>query len=138
MIYAVIDTNVLVAALLTRHQDSATARVVRAVVEGRIIPVKSNEILAEYREVLMRPHFHFPDGSVERILAVVESDGVELLPRSVDFDFPDESDRVFFEVAFSGKSLGTRLVTGNRKHYPISPIVVSPAEMVSLLEKDVQ
>jgi len=42
MIYAVIDTNVLVAALLTRHQDSATARVVRAVVEGRITPVKSN------------------------------------------------------------------------------------------------
>ena len=134
MIYAVIDTNVLVAALLTRHQDSATARVVRAVVEGRIIPVKSNEIMAEYREVLARPHFHFPDGSVERILAVVESDGIELSPRSVDFDFPDESDRVFFEVAFSGESLGTRLVTGNQKHYPFSPIVISPAEMMKMLD----
>ena len=138
MIYAVIDTNVLVATLFPRHQDSATARVVRAVFEGRIIPVKSNEILEEYRRVLMRLHILYPFGTMEPILAVIESHGVELSPRSVDFDFPDESDRVFFEVAFSGESLGTRLVTVNPKHYPISPIVVSPVEMVSLLEKDVQ
>lgn len=138
MIYAVIDTNVLVATLFPRYQDSATARVVRAVFEGRIIPVKSNEILEEYRRVLMRLHILYPFGTMEPILAVIESHGVELSPRSVDFDFPDESDRVFFEVAFSGESLGTRLVTVNPKHYPISPIVVSPVEMVSLLEKDVQ
>ena len=134
MIYAVIDTNVLVATLFPRYQDSATARVVRAVFEGRIIPVKSNEILEEYRKVLMRPYVHFPVGTMEPILAVIESHGVELSPRSVDFDFPDESDRVFFEVAFSGESLGTRLVTGNQKHYPISPIVVTPAEMVKMLD----
>ena len=138
MIYAVIDTNVLAATMFPRYMDSATARVVRAVVEGRIIPVKSKEILSKYRAVLMRPYVHFAVGTMEPILAVIESHGVELSPRSVDFDFPDESDRVFFEVAFSGESLGTRLVTVNPKHYPISPIVVSPVEMVSLLEKDVQ
>lgn len=136
MIYAVIDTNVIVAALLTRHQDSATARVLRAVVEGRITPVKSNAIIAEYREVLSRPRFHFPDGSVDRILAVVESDGVELTPRPVDYDFPDESDRVFYEVVLSGESLGAKLVTGNMRHYPISPIVVTPAEMVKLIDAE--
>ena len=138
MIYAVIDTNFFVATLFPRYQDSATARVVRAVFEGRIIPVKSNGILEKYRKVFMRLHILYPFGTMEPILAVIESHGVELLPRSVDFDFPDESDRVFFEVAFSGESLGTRLVTVNPKHYPISPIVVSPVEMVSLLEKDVQ
>ena len=134
MIYAVIDTNVLAAIMFPRYMDSATARVVRAVVEGRIIPVKSKEILSKYREVLMRPCF-FPNLSVEHILAVIESDGVELSPRSVDFDFADESDRVFFEVAFSGESFGTRLVTGNQKRYPISPIVVTPAEMVKMLDR---
>ena len=36
MIYAVIDTNVFVAALLTKHRDAATAKVVEAVVAGRI------------------------------------------------------------------------------------------------------
>ena len=117
---------------------SVTARVVRAVFEGRIIPVKSNGILEKYRKVFMRLHILYPFGTMEPILAVIESHGVELSPRSVDFDFPDESDRVFFEVAFSGESLGTRLVTVNPKHYPISPIVVSPVEMVPLLEKDVQ
>ena len=105
MIYAVIDTNFLVATLFPRYQDSATARVVRAVFEGRIIPVKSNGILEKYRKVFMRPYVHFAVGTMEPIFAVIESHGVELSPRSVDFDFPDESDRVFFEVAFSGESL---------------------------------
>ena len=31
MVYAVIDTNVIVASLLTKHHDSATARVMDAV-----------------------------------------------------------------------------------------------------------
>ncbi len=39
MIYAVIDTNVFVAALLTKHRDAATAKVVEAVVAGRITAV---------------------------------------------------------------------------------------------------
>ncbi len=33
MIYAVIDTNVLVSALLSRHSDAATVQVVKAVFE---------------------------------------------------------------------------------------------------------
>ena len=52
MIYAVIDTNVFVAALLTKHRDAATAKVVEAMVAGRITAVKSPEIMAEYRDVL--------------------------------------------------------------------------------------
>ena len=60
MIYAVIDTNVFVAALLTKHRDAATAKVVEAMVAGRITAVKSPEIMAEYRDVLTRRHFGFP------------------------------------------------------------------------------
>ena len=123
MILAVIDTNVFVSALLTKHRDSATAKVVEAVLDGRITALKSPEIVNEYREVLARPHFHFPEGTVARILATVEADG-----------FPDESDRIFFEVALAGATLGTKLVTGNLKHYPSSPIVVTPSQMVALLD----
>lgn len=133
MIYAVIDTSVFVAALLTKHRDAATAKVVEAVVAGRITAVKSPEIMAEYRDVLTRRHFNFPDGSVERILSVVESDGIELAAQPSGDEFPDESDRVFFEVALAGNALSTRLVTGNQRHYPRNPIVVTPAQMVALL-----
>ena len=135
MIYAVIDTNVFVAALLTKHRDAATAKVVEAMVAGRITAVKSPEIMAEYRDVLTRRHFGFPKGSVERILGIVEAEGVDLAARHSDEDFPDESDRVFFEVALAGESLAAKLVTGNQRHYPQDPIVVTPAQMVALLDE---
>ena len=60
MIYAVIDTNVFVAALLTKHRDAATAKVVEAMVAGRITAVKSPEIMAEYRDVLTGGILVFP------------------------------------------------------------------------------
>ena len=37
--YAVIDTNVIVAALLTKNKDSATLQVINAVLDGTIIPL---------------------------------------------------------------------------------------------------
>ena len=40
-------------------------------------------------------------------------------------------DRVFYEVALAEPD--SRLVTGNLKHYPTSPIVVTPAQFCNLL-----
>ena len=138
MIFAVIDTNVFVSALLTKHRDSATAKVVEAVLDGRITALKSPEIISEYREVLARPHFQFPEGTVTRILATVETDGIDLSAQSSPEEFSDESDRIFFEVALAGATLGTKLVTGNLKHYPTSPIVITPSQMVALLDSSCQ
>ena len=50
--YAVIDTNVIVAALLTKNKDSATLRVINAVLDGSIVPLYHKDILAEYDDVL--------------------------------------------------------------------------------------
>ena len=41
-------------------------------------------------------------------------------------------DRIFYEVAASG---GAYLVTGNLKHYPQEKFIVSPAQMIRLLEE---
>lgn len=54
--YAVIDTNVLVSALLSGKDDAATVQVFSKVITGEIIPVYSNVITKEYREVLSRKH----------------------------------------------------------------------------------
>ena len=47
--------------------------------------------------------------------------------------FPDPKDVVFYEVAMSKKD--AYLVTGNKKHFPNKPIVVTPAEMVEILKE---
>ena len=47
-------------------------------------------------------------------------------------DFPDADDRVFYEVALSKD--GSYVVTGNLRHFPNMPIVVSPTDMISIIE----
>ena len=59
MIYAVIDTNVFVAALLTKSNDSATVKVYDAIADGLITLLYHKDILEEYAEVLSRPKFKF-------------------------------------------------------------------------------
>ena len=49
--YAVIDTNVIVAALLSRKKDVATVKVLKAVQEGLILPLVHQQIIDEYKEV---------------------------------------------------------------------------------------
>ena len=48
--------------------------------------------------------------------------------------FPDSDDRVFYEVALSKD--GAYMVTGNLKHFPKTPIVVTPAEMMKIVGKN--
>ncbi len=50
--YAVIDTNVFISALLSKNSDAATVKVLRAILDGRIVPLYHDEILIEYDEVL--------------------------------------------------------------------------------------
>ena len=56
-VYAVIDTNVIVSALLARNPQSATVKVLEAFWQGKIVPLVNDEIIDEYDEVLRRPKF---------------------------------------------------------------------------------
>jgi predicted nucleic acid-binding protein len=51
----VVETNVLVAALLTAQVDRPTARTLGAMLDGSLIFLLSPALLAEYRAVLMQP-----------------------------------------------------------------------------------
>ena len=48
----VIDTNVIVSALLSKHPDASTVQVFQALLTDRITPVYNDEILTEYSDVL--------------------------------------------------------------------------------------
>ncbi len=129
MIYAVIDTNVIVASLLTRNHDSATARVMNAVYAGQVVPLVCDEILAEYDEVLHRARLKLDPAKCDYILSLVREQAEPLRPIHADAAMPDEDDRVFFEVALAGRDAhDSRLVTGNLKDYPKADFVVSPSQ----------
>ena len=70
--YAVIDTNVLVSALLSSHDDAATVQVVGKLFSGEVIPLFSNEILKEYNEVLRRRKFKFSETIVATLVETIE------------------------------------------------------------------
>ena len=129
MIYAVIDTNVIVASLLTRNHDSATARVMNAVYEGKVIPLVCDEILGEYEDVLQLVQLKLDPAKCDYILSLIRDQAEPMHPVHTDASMPDEDDRVFFEVALAGQDVfDSRLVTGNLKDYPKADFVISPSE----------
>lgn len=78
--YAVIDTNVLVSALLSSKDDSATVQIVGHLIRGTIIPIYSNAIVKEYREVLSRKKFGFSGETVDYLLSAMEKYGILVEP----------------------------------------------------------
>ena len=136
-LYAVIDTNVIISALLSKNAQSATIQVLQAVLDGRITPLYHKDIIAEYDEVLHRPKFHLHEKTITRILYAIQYFGVEVFPQSTGEILIDMDDLIFYEVAMERRDDDAYLVTGNQKHYPIKDFIVTPAEMMQILsEKD--
>lgn len=133
MIYAIIDTNVLVSALLTHNPQAATAKVLDYMAKGDIVNVYNDDILMEYKDVLYRTKFHFPESKIKSILALITKYGIHSDRIPFDGDMPDEKDRPFYEVSLSVED--SFLVTGNIKHFPVTPKVVTPAQIIAILEQ---
>ena len=131
MIYAVIDTNVIVSALLSHNPEAATVQVFGAIFKNQICPLFNNEIIEEYVDVLNRPKFRLPSQMVEAVIHKIKEVGQPSHRIQSMEVFPDMDDAVFYEVALSKED--AYLVTGNTKHFPKSPIVVTPAEMLEIL-----
>ena len=132
--YAVLDTNVLVSALLGASRMSIPTLVLKAVTEGHLIPLYNDEIINEYREVLSRKKFPFDPELIETVIRTIIADGLCMERTKVtDEVFPDPKDIVFYEVAMSAED--SFLVTGNLKHFPRKPFVVSPAEMLQIIRE---
>ena len=72
MMKAVIDTNVLVSALLSSNESAATVLVVSMVLEGYVAPILTDDILKEYGEALRRKKFKFPEQDVEILLSEIK------------------------------------------------------------------
>lgn len=131
--YAVIDTNVLVSALLAKRADSSPVAVVEKLFDGTVIPVFSRSILDEYREVLHRAKFGFDPATVDEFLLDVARRGILLEPEQTNIILPDMNDVPFYAVTLAHGDDETYLVTGNLKHFLAKPFIVTPAQFLEII-----
>ncbi len=130
--YAVIDTNVLVSAML--KWDSVPGNIMELVFDGIILPVVNQEILDEYRQVLLRPRFHLTEKIVTDVLDGIIAKAIFVDPKPLSIVLPDAKDKIFYEVTMCERENDeTYLVTGNSKHFPIKPFVVTPRQMLDII-----
>lgn len=130
--YVVIDTNVLISAML--KWNSIPGNVVELAFDGPIVPVLNEQIVEEYREVLSRPKFHLTEAIISDVLENIQRRGIFINADFIDIELPDPKDRVFYEVVMEKRKAGDAyLVTGNIKHFPIKPFIVTPREMMDII-----
>ncbi len=115
MIRVVLDTNILVSALLNR--EGAPAQVLLlAILESDIQLCVSGVVFAEYEEVLRRPVFRRSESEVENALRTIREQAAWVKPIEKVYACSDPDDDVFLECA--GAADANYLVTGNVKHFP--------------------
>ena len=134
MVYAVIDTNIFVSALITHNSNASTARVLENLLLHRIIPLYTDDIIKEYDEVLHRAKFKLSEEQISTVIEHVKENGIDSSRFPYAGEMPDEDDRVFYEVCLSKED--SFLVTGNLKHFPKEPQVITAAEMMEILDNE--
>ena len=133
--FAVIDTNVLVFALLKYH--SIPGSLLELVFTDMITPVLNNEIESEYLSVLSRPKFHFSKEIINDIIQTFRLKGLYIDSSPINILLPDPKDVIFYEIVMEQrKQSDTWLVTGNIKHFPNKSYVVTPRQMLDIILKD--
>lgn len=110
----VVDTNVLVSAMLTPGGNSW--RVMLAILSGACSILLDERILAEYRRVLKRAKFGLSSADVDTLCDFLATNGEMILCSPISIELLDLSDLPFIEVAATGRA--DCIVTGNTKHFP--------------------
>ena len=123
----VLDTNVIISASLSRN--GASAKIYRMFLNGVLTLVYCNKIITEYEDVLYRPHLKIPSDDSDIVMEAIRLHGEEIWPLPSDHAMIDEDDRIFYDTA---KSSGAYLVTGNKKHFPNEPFILTPTAFLSL------
>ena len=111
MIRTVLDTNVLFSAVLKRV--GLPAKVFDLVIAGLLIPCVSDEILAEYHEVLSRPVLRLHAQRAEEVLKLISAVAVHVTPRVSLSVCSDPDDNCFLECAeAAGASISLPATSG--------------------------
>lgn len=133
MIFAVLDTNVLISAALAHNKYSIPYSVFRGVVERRFVPLVDDNIVREYWEVFSRPKFSFMQETINDIVGNTIKFAINQPVPPSGIELPDSDDVVFYDVARAHQDKGAYLVTGNLKHFPNCGFAVSPRDFMNII-----
>jgi putative PIN family toxin of toxin-antitoxin system len=135
----VFDTKVVVSSALNIHSrrssQSPPSLCIALAFAGDVTPIVSEELLAEYAGVLLRPRFALPQDQVRGLVealrnAAVFANPVQVLPGTVN----DPDDEHVLGLALGGKA--SFLVTGNHRHFPKTYEgirIVSPSGFLAII-----
>src|SRR5450759_5228461 len=116
MIRVVLDTNIIVSALL--QPLGPPAQVFVLAIGGSIQLCISGSVYAEYAEVLSRPRFRLSENIIAGALHTIRERGLWVRPTEAIRACSDPDDDVFLGCAHAAEA--NYLVTGNLKHFPTS------------------
>lgn len=126
--------NVLVSGMISNNPSSPTVGVLKCVDNKTIVPLFCDEILHEYDIVLHRKKFNLPEDEINAVLEEIVALGLSSSRITSNEQFPDPKDVVFYEIALSKEN--SYLITGNIKHFPKVDFVVTPAEIMKIIEEN--
>ena len=130
--YAVIDTNVLISGMLKK--PSIPNEIIVNCLLGYITPIINEEILLEYKEVTARPKFNFPKQAVEKLLISLTKISIYQNGEPVKTEIIDPKDKIFYETVIAGrKNYNAYLITGNQKHFPKREFIITPHDMLNII-----
>lgn len=133
MILVVIDTNVLISALL--HPEGSPAKVLLVTMGGSTVRLcVSGDVYSEYEEVIRRPRFKRTESEITNMLRAIREMAIWVKPAIRVRACSDADDDIFLECA---QAAGAQyLVTGNAKHFPAKwgeTFVVTPHEFLDAI-----
>jgi putative PIN family toxin of toxin-antitoxin system len=115
MIRVVLDTNILVSALL--QPQGLPARAFLITLAGTTAQLcVSGDIYAEYEEVIRRPKFDRSEIVIEFALGAIRKNGFWVRPSEKAAGCSDPDDNIFLECAQAARA--HYIVTGNPKDFP--------------------
>jgi len=114
-------------------------RLLELALSGIIIPVLNEKIVNEYRTVLTRKKFHLTTEIVNDLIQTLEYYGEYIEPEQLNVDLPDPKDIIFYKVVKvvmeKRKENETYLITGNIKHFPQEYFIVTPRQLINILNE---
>jgi len=117
----VIDTNILISAALS--PEGNPAKILNQIISETAIRLfYATEIFEEYNRVLSYERLNIKSDKKVYFLNQIKQVGVLIEPTASTIPMPDETDRIFYDTA---KISGAFLVTGNTKHYPAEPFILT-------------
>lgn len=114
MLKVVLDTNVLVSAVLS--PAGPPAKVVDMIAEGSLQLIVSPAVMAEYEDVLARKKFGLSPATVDAIIKNLRRLAIEVVPSQRLRACADPADDKFLECAVAAGA--AYVVTGNSRHFP--------------------